>query len=426
MSKHQASSAQLVIRELQLLGEALGYSVRFEILTKPKAVSPASDVGWFREGSQRFPLMVFEVETSPTNSAVYNAVKVFGTPNNDYEKPLFFFHLFVSGATSSRLSDLQSQYANRNYRVYRLAQGESGKLLRDIITQHRRVSDTLNLVRLGAFLAGSRVFHPDFWPIVEQVESLNFDEDLLAMLARLAFQFPSFVRPFVSMLEAFHSSEKRDARYPCYPTYVGTNFSTPIHFALLQYTTHAGTGHWLDRLCRWQEEGTWIHPQIGPHFGLDRDYDFFLGGMASAFWALIAALMKTDGNAGDYIFRQCALIADEPGLVLPCYELYSAWMLHIAAAYGLEDHFEARRSAVNRRTGGLPRLYDPPGLVDPEYEQLLDQERYEVPCMSEFRIELRNCFGIGSVDGFHLGLSALLDTDVPRSWGEPIRRLLAE
>src|SRR5436190_103811 len=118
MSEHKLQQARQVIENLSALGKGLGYFVQCEQpVLKHKHSPPAVDVAWKKYETQDFPLMIFEVESSAGNTIANNALKVFSQANQDFEKPLFFFHLVVhAGKNTSRIDALQRQYGTNNYR----------------------------------------------------------------------------------------------------------------------------------------------------------------------------------------------------------------------------------------------------------------------------------------------------------------------
>src|SRR4051812_27441815 len=122
MSEHKLQPGKLVIEALSVLGRDLGYFVECEVPVLKRAHSPPLvDVAWKKDETQKFPLMIFEVESSAGNTIANNAMKVFSQSNQDFEKPLFFFHLVVRGGEeTSRIDALRKQYGTNNYRVYRL------------------------------------------------------------------------------------------------------------------------------------------------------------------------------------------------------------------------------------------------------------------------------------------------------------------
>lgn len=98
MSLHQRESGVRLIAALLHLGEVLGYHVAAEhpVDDSSQGPAPAVDVAWFATSGQRFPLMIFEVESSATNAIPNNALKVYGPEISRFEKPLFFFHIIHS------------------------------------------------------------------------------------------------------------------------------------------------------------------------------------------------------------------------------------------------------------------------------------------------------------------------------------------
>src|SRR5688572_7920119 len=123
MAEHSLPDGQQVINGLLALGNALNYWVEAELpIEKDKKNPQAVDVAWLSEKGQQYPLMIFEIESTTSNTIANNPLKVFGKPNQAFEKPLFFFHVMVTGGNgTSRTDDLRNQYGSHNYRVYTLA-----------------------------------------------------------------------------------------------------------------------------------------------------------------------------------------------------------------------------------------------------------------------------------------------------------------
>ena len=142
MPEHKLDTGINFIDGINELGLILGYHTQTEkTVDMTKQNSPAVDLAWFKEENQKFPLFIFEVESSATNGMTYNPMKVFSKKNEKFEKPLFFFQLVLNGGQdSSRVDDLKETYGTYNYRIYRISTGESQKFLFDIIEQHRRIS----------------------------------------------------------------------------------------------------------------------------------------------------------------------------------------------------------------------------------------------------------------------------------------------
>jgi hypothetical protein len=96
MGKHILSKGNEMISAILALGKSLGYVVKEEFpVEKRPGNSPAVDAAWLSDEDHDFPLMIFEIESKITGSIANNPVKVFGQPNEHFEKPLFFFHIFL-------------------------------------------------------------------------------------------------------------------------------------------------------------------------------------------------------------------------------------------------------------------------------------------------------------------------------------------
>lgn len=94
MADHKLASGKQVIDNLLALGTILGYHTEKEFpLEGSFRNNQVIDVAWFSEKGQEFPLMIFEVESRPSNTIANNPMKIYGKPNYKLEKPLFFFHI---------------------------------------------------------------------------------------------------------------------------------------------------------------------------------------------------------------------------------------------------------------------------------------------------------------------------------------------
>jgi hypothetical protein len=121
MPEHKLKKGIDFINGIKELGTLLDYHVQLETpVSTEKENSPAVDIAWFKEENQKFPLFIFEVESTASNGMTYNPMKVFSKRNEQFEKPLFFFQVVLKGGQeSSRIEDLKNQFGNYNYRIYR-------------------------------------------------------------------------------------------------------------------------------------------------------------------------------------------------------------------------------------------------------------------------------------------------------------------
>lgn len=150
MSAHSLPEGNKLIEGLARLGQALGYYVKAEQPVDDRPFNSAAvDVAWFKEEGQAYPLMIFEVESKATNSAANNPIKVFAQDNKTFEKPLFFFHVFLkAGVNNARLKNLRALFGTHNYRTYTLSGGATQTLLEDVLSQHRRLFGEVSLANL--------------------------------------------------------------------------------------------------------------------------------------------------------------------------------------------------------------------------------------------------------------------------------------
>jgi hypothetical protein len=126
-----------------------------------------------------------------------------------------------------------------------------------------------------------------------------------------------------------------------YGTYVGQQWSTPLHLGVVARERPEAEAIMLGRLRDWQENSDEMR-QIGPYFGLNRDYDHFLLGIAAPLWTLVAALFPGRDSKG-YIAGELRLLVDELYRVRGPLEaiLPALWLLWLAAAADADDAYES-------------------------------------------------------------------------------------
>ena len=354
MPDHRLAPGLQVIEQLVALGQALGYRAEREVALFADS-GEAVDVAWFAttaEGGS--PLFIFEVESSATNTSEANAVKVLGSDNRDFAKPLFFFHVYVSGGERShRVTNLQRSFGTHNYRVYRLALGETAALLRDVLAQHRRLTDKIDAPALCEHLAR--------WPGVDADEILNFAEhegfgratdEWLATYGSLAVAGQSrYRRRFERYLLNAFSGDRPPQLRARYGTYLGNVWATPIHIAICAGADPGGGSRYLGMLRWWQEKSSFM-PMIGPFFGLSSEYDAFIAQVAPALLALIAGVMRRVEAAVEYVGDQLQKLVESD--VSEQYWMFAAfWGLVVSSAKPTTDSFDRLRASVAAR-GGLP------------------------------------------------------------------------
>jgi len=426
MSTHKNPDTLALIEDLAMLGETLGFIIEQERPISDRGNGPAVDLAWLGDANQRFPLLIFEIDTCSSNSSTYNALKVLAKDSESFEKPVFFFHIFMRGNDeSSPIKDLQEQYRTHNYRVYRIGSNSTLPLIKDVLSQHRRLFQSIDLYNLVRTLLKSRFFCNYTEDILRYVPLLKYQGDSLVPIARLRLVENKFEELFKEKVaDLFAHGEIISPRYD---SYIGEHWATPIHIGLMQFWTQDISDKWVNTLRRWQENS--VYPtKIGPHFGLSRDYDEFIFTLAAAYWGLVAVLMKSSTSGGSYILKQYwdvfTTLKDHPSKAS---YFWAVWLLHIAAAFDTESLYESARVHLNENFNGssTQSLYSPLGYVpgDDDDEQEVEVDRMLVPTMVSF------CGTIhpntdGPFDEIDLALHALLDPMATSTWGPRIARLL--
>ncbi len=427
MAKHKLASSSRYIQSLISLGTSLGYEARGEYpAVVPARHGLAVDVAWLRDDNQRFPLMIFEIESAVTNAAANNPVKVFGQPNENYEKPLFFFHIFSKGGgNTSRIDALKGLFGTHNYRTYCLERGESKALLLDVISQHRRLAQRLDLVRLVAALESVPEFAPLIDDVLRHAEHCRFRVDFIINYARLAMTNPQYKSHFLRRLQANYDLPREERDPGGYGTYVGGMWTELIHLGVLHYACIGDAETWAEKLRDWQERSSYLS-QIGPHLGLSYDYDQFVMCLAPPLCAFAGGLFRNDPGMVRYFASLLWQILDKlrPS---PASVFNALWLLYLSAAIGDVNSFESARLHINDN-GGIAGsfLESPPSIIDLEGESEWYKEwntnTLEVPSMEIFLKTYSR--PNAAVDGIQLAIEVLTDDNAIYQWSNSLLGLL--
>ncbi len=374
MATHKESSGLQVIEGLMILAEALDYiSAKEYVVGRTGA---AVDLAWFAARDQRVPLMIFEVESSASASMFNNATKVFAQDADDFVKPLFFFHVLMRGGPDNeRIKLLRSAWGKFNYRVYRLNdESEMQRLVSDVLAQHRRVNERIDLIRLINALSFSSWSKVDRAKIFETAEELNFSANYLRDLACLAPGNLLLQHLFTTRLREIFMEDKEYSGD--YNSYLGSSIAGLLEISLLVGTKTIPDEKGVELLANWQRGYSGIS-MIGPNFGLSRDHDEFLLGIAPLLYAVAAVLSRKNKFTMTWIVHELSALIDGEEKVHIREEYTSAarvWLLHIAAAtmrlYLSNDEgpeepelceiYDRARSAVSLAKVPLDWLLNPP------------------------------------------------------------------
>jgi hypothetical protein len=437
MSGHRLEEGGRLIEAIRDLGRALGYAAVTEYPIDPSKASPqALDVVWMHDEDQSYPLMIFEVESRATNAAANNPLKIYS--KRHFEKPLFFFHLFVeAGRHTSRLDDLREEYGKLNYRAYNLKVGELTAFLEDVLRQHRRLSWRLEVIPLVEALGQPPFDRSNVHGLLAHAEKLGFNRRLgttLPSYAALCADDASFSEDFARYL-----TSRRSGSIPGEIDLYGTKFGdwcTPLHLGILSsLQADPSNPEFFERYRRWHENPPGPCLRIGPMFGLKMDFDFFLAHDSGPFMGLVALLMRGVPGATRYVAQELSKVLREirPDVVAVWSHLAS-WCLHLYLTDPeAEDEFGDIRNLANRRGGIAERyLYQPyggfpfAGMCE-EVDRAFAANRVAVPDMAEF---LARCFshplGLAEMRSRAVKLAArsLIDETVVEDWADEIIELL--
>jgi hypothetical protein len=148
MGLHRKEQGVALLMLLKDLGRILGYfsTVEEQMFTGDSS-SPDLDLTWRLNPNAKYPLFIFEVESTPGKSASDNAIKVFSRKTSIFEKPLFFFHVFIEDPIGkSRVEYLRDNYDKLNYDTYTVNDtGEQFRLISDILDQTMRLRTYFDL-----------------------------------------------------------------------------------------------------------------------------------------------------------------------------------------------------------------------------------------------------------------------------------------
>jgi hypothetical protein len=277
-------------------------------------------------------LFIFEIESTASNGMAYNPMKVFSKKNEQFEKPLFFFQIVLKGGQdSSRIEDLKNQFGNYNYRIYRTSEDEDKKLVLDVLEQHRRLSQDLNVIELCNYLIGSSWINIDIELISKHIISLEFEKNsgnLLSSFITLSSSNSVFINLTIQLLKEIHTDFFFNQNKINYQSYLGNTWCFPIHLGILYSSTNdLYTKEKIsNKLKYWQEKNSYM-TMIGPHFGLSRDYDEFLVWGSGGLFGLLSFLFHESDIMRLYFAKELFKIIDKSSSEYKIINLL--WVLHI-------------------------------------------------------------------------------------------------
>ncbi|MFG6502294.1 hypothetical protein [Microbacterium sp. P05] len=435
-----------MIDALERLGEALGYAtIREHSVGKTAAV----DISWTAADYNDVPLFVFEVESTASAGLANNALKVFGKPSAELAKPLFFFHLVVAaGSTNERILSAQRMWGSHNYRVFRLSDAvQRSAIVPEILRQHRRVSNRIDIPAVVGALDGARWGDADsIEQILELLVELRFDTPYLRSFASLAIDDLSLLHHYAQRVSALRTADVVPSRegYAGGPgDYVGGMLELSLAITAGEISDEDGAS----LLEAWAISPGQYPRMIDAAFGLSRDYDGFVLGVAPYQCALATATLRQKPRSAAWVIRDLhrLFVAEGQQGVLPDYRLIAGvWLANMLASvpgnFGLSGEFSPGEvdemfSSIQRcveAAGGLPDgwLESPPspfGELD-ELDSLVADVRGRIGLMILPELAERLSSGAALLHDFDAEaesrrwcLQALVSHDV---YGRPTKNLV--
>jgi hypothetical protein len=308
------------------------------------------DVAWLRRQGAQDALFLFEGESRPSSGVAENAAKVLSVPTKYLPKPLFFFHVVLSGG-GGRPARAARSHDSANYGIYLFGQDEEAqRFLSDVLAQHARLASTLNPYAFWEALrderapgfsiadvigAARRLLPASAWTRELSVAAID-DEAARTILADLLL--PLSLDPFSGDNIA---------------SYLGSYCAPALQLGILASLRPALGPACLKALEVWQAPmhgGRLV--RIGPHWGLAQDYDVFVLGYAPLFWTLLAVLLRDVADGPAWVGVQLQTVLDDERLRGPALAPTAAWSLHLARAFQL-DSLAAAVFRAARRVGGF-------------------------------------------------------------------------
>lgn len=371
MGKHSTVISLKLFDFLIDLGNGLGYHTDTEYpMSENLFGSQAIDIAWFNEKENKFPLFIFEIESSSNNSIANNPTKIFGKDGKVFEKPLFFFHIIIDGAENSeKYNDLIGLFGKHNYDIFRINNIEVENLLLKIISQHRRIHNYLDLQYIV------RLIH-EYDEIKSEIELERFLTNLEKLIHENQFYQIGQVYADIASLDKlfqeqylkflYRLSTDKQLVYLTYDNYSVSIISEFINLGLL-YSKFGNEINYLDftsLLAEAQKTETFNKIEYLP--GLNYDYDIFIHDHVPFYIALTFFLFEGNLNAQKYIIDiALAIIRKLKVTEKFIFEHHLSWGLLMAASnQEFSEIFEELKELVNKKGGILNTILFCPTFIN--------------------------------------------------------------
>jgi len=393
MGKHSTEISLKLFDFLIDLGNGLGYHTDTEYpMSENSFGSQAIDIAWFNEKENKFPLFIFEIESSSNNSIANNPTKIFGKDSKVFEKPLFFFHIIIDGAENSeKYNDLIGLFGKHNYDIFRINNAEIENLLLKIISQHRRIHNNVDLYYIVRLIneydeIKSGIELERFLTNVEKLIHENQFYRIGQVYADIASRDKLFQEQYLKFLYRLYTDKQ--SVYISYEGYSASITSEFINLGLL-YSKFGNEINDLDftsLLTEAQKTETFSKIEYLP--GLNYDYDIFIHDHVPFYIALTFFLFEGNLKAQKYIIYIAIRIIRKLKVTEEfIFEHHLSWGLLITASnQEFSEIFEELKELVNSKSGILNTILFCPTFIN-DHQKLPDSKLVLVPIRNEY-IEL--------------------------------------
>ncbi|WP_288244665.1 hypothetical protein [uncultured Chryseobacterium sp.] len=390
MGKHSTEISLKLFDFLINLGNVLGYHTDTEYpMSENLFGSQAIDIAWFNNQENKFPLFIFEIESSSNNSIANNPTKIFGKDSKVFEKPLFFFHIIIDGAQNSeKYNDLIGLFGKHNYDIFRINNADIENLLIKIISQHRRIHNEINLLYVVRLINSFEEIRSniEFEVFLKNIEKLIHENQLYQLgqvYADVASRDKSFQEQYLKFLYRFFSNKQ--SFYLGYEEYSASIVGEFINLGLLysQYGNEINNFDFINLLIDAQKTETFSKIEYLP--GLNYDYDIFIQGHVAFYIALTFFLFEGNLIAQKYIIDIIIKIIRKldvtEGFI---FEYNLSWGLLMAASnHEFSENYEELKNLMNNRKGILNTILFCPTFIN-DHQELSDSKLILVPDRNKY------------------------------------------
>jgi hypothetical protein len=390
MGKHTTEISLKLFDFLIDLGNVLQYHTDTEYpMSENSFGSQAIDIAWFNEKENKFPLFIFEIESTSNNSIANNPTKIFGKDSKVFEKPLFFFHIIIDGAENSeKYADLIGLFGKHNYDIFRINNSDIENLILKIISQHRRIHNNVDLLYIIRLIYDydkikSEIEFEIFLTNIEKLIHENQFYQIGQVYADIASRDKSFQEQYLKFIHRSFLDETLS--YLSYESYYANITCEFINLGILYSTfgKELTDLNFSKLLIDAQKTETFSKIEYLP--GLNYDYDVFIHDHVPFYVALTFFLFDDNLNAQNYILDIAVKIIRKLKVTEEyIFEHHLSWGLLMSASRPeFAEIFEELKDLVNIRNGILNTILFCPTFIN-DHQELADSKLILVPDRKEY------------------------------------------